>query len=42
MNARLGAILTAMVTPFDERGELDTAEAAAACALAGRTRQRRT
>jgi 4-hydroxy-tetrahydrodipicolinate synthase len=27
MNARLGTILTAMVTPFDERGELDTGEA---------------
>jgi 4-hydroxy-tetrahydrodipicolinate synthase len=27
MNARLGAILTAMITPFDERGELNTEEA---------------
>jgi 4-hydroxy-tetrahydrodipicolinate synthase len=27
MNDRLGVILTAMVTPFDERGELDLAEA---------------
>lgn len=27
MNTRLGAILTAMVTPFDERGELDLPEA---------------
>ncbi len=26
MNTRLGAILTAMVTPFDERGELDLQE----------------
>jgi 4-hydroxy-tetrahydrodipicolinate synthase len=28
MTTRLGAILTAMVTPFDERGELDLREAA--------------
>lgn len=27
MKARLGSILTAMVTPFDERGELDLSEA---------------
>jgi 4-hydroxy-tetrahydrodipicolinate synthase len=28
MNSQLGVVLTAMVTPFDERGELDLAEAA--------------
>jgi 4-hydroxy-tetrahydrodipicolinate synthase len=27
MNERLGSILTAMVTPFDDRGELDLDEA---------------
>jgi 4-hydroxy-tetrahydrodipicolinate synthase len=29
MNTQLGAVLTAMVTPFDERGELDLAQAQA-------------
>ena len=37
----LGAILTAMVTPFDERGELDLGEARRSRALAGRSRKRR-
>ncbi len=41
MNSQLGAILTAMVTPFDERGDLNLNEAASFGALARRSRKRR-
>ena len=37
-----GRIVTAMITPFDERGELDLSEASAAGAMAGRSRERRS
>ncbi len=41
MNANSAPILTAMITPFDERGDLDDRRSAADRTLAGRSRQRR-